>query len=291
MSMRIFSTHFLFVFGVVSAFLIGYPVFTCAQHVTLMTYNIRVDFPDTSIYNWKHRRDHVAGIVKKHDPDILAVQESLKRQNEFIKSELIEYEYRGVGRDDGNLSGETCAIFFKSEDFDLLDTGNFWLSPTPDIPSKGWDAMFPRICSYVKLKFIPSGDTLYVFNAHFDHVGELARKRSAELILERIREVNPEMQFPVILIGDLNAVPGEASIELLDAELIDSYKIAENEKSGPEGTYNAFNIGGKAGRRIDYVYFLPGFVKVNRYLVDDEKAEGRYPSDHFPVIVEFSLER
>jgi endonuclease/exonuclease/phosphatase family metal-dependent hydrolase len=256
-----------------------------------MTYNIRVDFPDTSVYNWKHRRDHVAGMIKQHSPDILAVQEALYRQNAFLEAELEEYAYWGVGRDDGDSGGETCAIFFKDNVFALLETGNFWLSATPDTPSIGWDAMYPRICSYVKLKFLPTGDTMYIFNTHFDHVGEVARERSAGLILDNIREINPAMQYPVILTGDLNAVPGEPPIELLNAELIDSYEIAEREREGPVGTYNAFKVDEAVDRRIDYVYFLPGFVDVHRYLIADEKVDGRYPSDHFPVIVEFSLKR
>ena len=189
-------------------------------------------------------------------------------------------------RDDGDQKGEFSAIFFKAEKFELLEQGTFWLSSTPEKPGKGWDADYPRVCTYGKFREMESGKEFWVFNTHFDHVGVKARAESAKLIHTRIKELNKEEQ-PVILMGDLNLEPETEEIRFLSAEYKDSKAVA-NHVFGPEGTFNGYDFRSPVTRRIDYIFTTNGF-KVNKYAVLSDSKDLRYPSDHLPVFVTLEL--
>lgn len=148
-----------------------------AQKLTIGTYNIRYDNPKDTGNLWVDRAPVIASLIRFHDFDIFGTQEGYKNQLDDITTALPQYNYYGVGRDDGKDKGEHSAIFYKKDEFNLLNKGDFWLSQTPDKPGLGWDATCcNRICSWVYLQHKKSGKKFYFFNAHFDHQGVQARK-------------------------------------------------------------------------------------------------------------------
>ena len=257
-----------------------------AQDFTVMTYNIRVAFPDTSWQSWDYRRDNVATVISHHGPDILGLQEAKKTQVDFLMHRMPGYAMWGVGRDDGEMQGEYCAIIYRSERYEILEKGNFWLSPTPDSVSVGWDASFPRICTYALFRDLESNDTLFVLNTHFDHMGILARRHSAELILERIDGLIAEHPHPVVFMGDLNATPGSKPISTISGRL----RNADAENFGnQEPTFNGFTAGVEDDKVIDFIFHSSDIRVLEGLEVDTSTVDGRYPSDHFPVSVKLGF--
>lgn len=253
------------------------------KNLAVLTYNIRFDNPGDGEDAWPKRRDHVAAQLRFFAPDVFGTQEGLLRQLEYLNEQLPGYQRIGVGRDDGKDGGEFSALFFKKGRFKLLDSGTFWLSETPDVVSKGWDAALPRVCTYVRLRDKQAKKNLWVFNTHFDHVGKTARKESAELILKKIREKNTANE-PVVVMGDFNAEPIEAPIAVLLRELKDARALSQEAPFGPEGTFNAFKFNEPVVRRIDYVFLNSSQLKVLQHAVLSDSRNCHYPSDHLPVL-------
>jgi len=261
-----------------------------STNLSVMTYNIRYNNPDDGTNAWVYRKEKVADLIQKYAPDILCVQEALKDQVYYLLNNLPKYSMYGVGRDDGIDNGEYSAIFYSKERFQIIESSTFWLSETPTIPgSMGWDAACTRIVSWVKVKDIPVNKTLYIFNTHFDHVGELARNQSAMLLLERINQIAGNA--PVILAGDFNFTEESPVYSLLTSnsqfyqkQLYNSRVIATY-KTGPSYTYIGFDFIGQSGDIIDHIFINDSFRVVQHQIVSDN-IDGIYPSDHLPVMVE-----
>ena len=284
-----------------------------AQELRVASYNLRYDNPGDSLNNWKYRKDVVGGLIKFHDFDIFGSQEGLHHQLEDLLEELPNYKYIGVGRDDGKKEGEYAAIFYKTDKFELLEMGDFWLSQDPTKPNKGWDAVLPRICSWGKFQEKDSGFTFYFFNVHFDHVGTLARQESAKLILQKIEDMVGEV--PVLLTGDFNVDQHSDSYAVLQnsSRLNDAYEAALF-KYGAEGTFNNFEINTRSQSRIDHVFVSEDFKVLKHGVLTDtyqtsevdlqELAnrgtypreivlyhnQARLPSDHYPVLTVLKVE-
>ena len=254
--------------------------------LTVMSYNIRYANENDGENSWSLRKDDLAVQLQFHEPHVFGVQEALHSQLEFLKVELTGYEYFGKGRDDGSQKGEFSAIFFKPEKFELLQQDTFWLSSTPHTPGKGWDAAYPRVCTYGKFREKETGKEFWIFNTHFDHVGEEARRQSVRLIHQKISALNKE-NLPVILMGDLNLEPKTEEINFLSTHYKDSQKEAEV-VFGPEGTFNGYDFHSPVTRRIDYI-FTSGEIEVKKYGVLSDSKDLKYPSDHLPVMVQLEL--
>ncbi len=272
---------FLIVFSLGSTILM-------AQSYSAMSYNIRYDNPNDGDDNWHKRKAHLVSQVKFYEPDILGLQEALHHMVTYMDEELADYSYVGVGREDGQTKGEYSAIFYNRSRFEVNREGTFWLSETPEKPSKGWDANLERICSYVELKEQATGRTIWAFNSHFDHRGQEARAESGKLIVEKIKEL-AGLTDPVVLTGDFNAVPDSEPIKPLVAFLEDARDCKECVVFGQEGTWNGFDASQTESRRIDYAFTRN--VAVKKYAVFSELITGRFISDHHPVFIEFSLDR
>ncbi|HMG92921.1 MAG TPA: endonuclease/exonuclease/phosphatase family protein, partial [Chryseolinea sp.] len=176
-----------------------------AQQVKVMTYNIRLDTPVDSINQWPKRTQKVVDLIRKYDPDILGVQEAIHHQLMDLVKNLPQYDYVGVGRDDGKTKGEYSAILYKKEKFSVLQQGTFWLSETPDVPgSKSWDAAITRVASWAKLRDKKTGKDFLSINTHFDHIGKEARRNSAALLKKKTNELGKDL--PVIITGDFNCM-------------------------------------------------------------------------------------
>lgn len=249
--------------------------------VNVITYNIRYNNPGDGINAWPNRKDNVKALVKFHDAEILCVQEALADQFDDLL-ENSNFDFVGVGRDDGKRKGEFSAVFFDKTRFTKKDGGTFWLSETPDVPSKGWDAVLPRVCSWVKLYDKINKKEFIVFNTHYDHVGVKARIESAKLIKQKIQEIAPKL--PVIYTGDLNVTPETEAISTIKSFLQDAKEITVEPPYGPNGTFNAFDFNSELKNRIDYVFINKGF-KVQKFAVLSDSKDKRYPSDHLPVFV------
>lgn len=257
-----------------------------AQPLRVMSYNIRFDNPADGPNAWPNRREFLAEQIRSQEPDILGIQESLPHQVSYLAEALPGYGHAGVGRDE-NGTGESTTIFFRRDRFELTESRSFWLSETPNELSKGWDAAIRRICTYVRLTDKKSREKLLVLNAHFDHVGEVARKKSAELILQKITELNKK-KHPVILLGDFNATPDSEPIAVLKGKLTQA-RLAASQATLPQpGSFNAFDSSKPAANLIDHIFVSADF-KVERYTMLVESRNGLYPSDHFPVFVDLWL--
>ena len=253
-----------------------------AQTLDVLTYNIRYDNPADSINSWDKRKDFLIGQLNFYTPDIFGTQEGLLHQLEDIDNGLEAYSYFGKGRDDGNISGEFSAIFYNTSKVELMQQQTFWLSETPEVPSKGWDAAIKRVCTYGKFKDLTNNSNFWVFNTHFDHIGEQARKESISLILHKISEINTE-SLPVILMGDLNLKPQHKSITYLADQMDDTYSSAGKNNFGPEGTFNGFNFHEAVVDRIDYIFTSKGDFEILKNAILSDSKDCRYPSDHLPV--------
>ncbi|MGY5847972.1 endonuclease/exonuclease/phosphatase family protein [Salegentibacter sp. HM20] len=267
--------------------LLSFQVNLQGQHLEVMTYNIRFQTENDGENSWSKRKDHLTNQIKFYEPQIMGVQEALVSQLKHFEAQMPNYKYIGVGRDDGKEAGEFSAIFYDLRKVDILDQGTFWLSESPEKVSVGWDAAMERVCTYGKFKEKESGKAFWVFNTHFDHVGEKARENSAKLIYDKISEMNSE-NLPVILMGDLNLEPDAPGIQYLSEKLNDSKTVAGLD-FGPEGTFNAYNFGKPVTRRIDYI-FTSDDIKVLKYAVLSDNWDLKYPSDHLPVLVSLEVE-
>ena len=254
-----------------------------SQPHTIISYNIRYDNNWDVENSWKIRRNKISQILIQYSPSIIGIQEGLLNQVQYIDSSLINYDYVGVGRDDGKEKGEFCAIYFDTTRYVLLKNSTFWLSETPDTISVGWDAALERICTYGLFKDRITKEEFWVFNTHFDHIGVIAREKSSELILKRINKINRQ-SLPVILMGDFNSIPNSPSVKEIITELSDALQISLEKLQGPRGTFNGFNEDLPIEQRIDYIF--TNKLKVLSYThINDRLDNNRHVSDHLPVMI------
>ncbi|MGB5436021.1 MAG: endonuclease/exonuclease/phosphatase family protein [Maribacter sp.] len=254
-----------------------------SQDLKVMTYNIKYDNVNDTVNNWNDRKESMVKLIRHYEPIIFGMQEALHRQVTYIDSALTNYSYVGVGRDDGQQKGEYSPIHYDQTKLKVLKSNTFWLSPTPTKVSVGWDAAMERICTYALFEDRSTHQKFYVFNTHFDHIGKEARQNSAQLILDKIKEIN-DTHHPVVFMGDLNLEPEEAPIHYIKSKMDDGKDITQQSFYGPEGTFNGFDPHMKLDRRIDYI-FVKGF-KVRSYLhIDDRMENNKHISDHLPVLI------
>jgi endonuclease/exonuclease/phosphatase family metal-dependent hydrolase len=253
--------------------------------INIISYNIRLNVASDGENAWPKRKDNVKALVRFHDADILCVQEALPLQVDELL-ENTNYAMEGVGRDDGKRAGEFSAIYFDKSRFTRKDGGTFWLSETPEKPSKGWDAALNRVCSWVRLFDKKNKKEFLVFNTHYDHIGVQARIESAKLLKRKIQEIAPKL--PVVFTGDLNVTPETEAIATIKSFLIDAKEASAEPAYGPAGTFNAFKFDSPLKDKIDYIFVNKGF-KVQKFGVLSDSKDLRYPSDHLPIIARLSF--
>jgi endonuclease/exonuclease/phosphatase family metal-dependent hydrolase len=236
-------------------------------------------------------------MIRFHNADLVGVQEALKGQMDDLGSLLTEYAWVGVGRADGKTGGEYSAIFYRRKRFQSLESATFWLSETPNVPGAGWDAALPRIVTWSRFKDLTTGKVFFHFNTHFDHRGVNARRESARLLLNRISEISRAL--PVVVTGDFNFTESSDGYQLLTGKntgnsptpksvLRDARYVSQHGHHGPTSTFNDFKAP-VPERKIDYV-FVRGNIRVVQHGVLSDTWDGRFPSDHFPVLAEIAIE-
>ena len=258
-----------------------------AQSFNVASFNIRYDNPKDSGNLWVNRAPIVSNLIRFHDFDIFGIQEGLKNQLEDISTALPGYARYGRGRDDGKEAGEHSAVYYKTDKFKLVKGGDFWLSETPNVPAKGWDATCcNRICSWVYLEDIKSKKKFYLFNVHFDHQGVVARKESGKLMVQKIKEIAGNE--PVLLTGDLNGSrESEWYLTIANSGLL------KDAHSGVKFPYenNASSNGFRTPRGmgvIDHIFMSKQFT-ASKWGILTDTYFGKYPSDHFPVMATVSF--
>ena len=247
------------------------------QSVTVMTYNIYMG--GTGEKAPENRAPLVKQNVEKFSPDSFGMQEVTEEWYEILKEIFPDYGYIGKGRAK-DFGGEASPIFYKKDKFELVDGGTFWLSKAPEKPSKGWDAMFNRVCTYAVLKDKATGFTYAHFNAHFDHLGVIARQESVAVVTKKIAEIAPDM--PVVFTGDLNEnMESDMYSSVISSGFADSRVLSGSDDNS--GTFHGYSDLTTKELPIDFI-FANGYVKsVSSYAVDRNKLNGIYPSDHHPV--------
>lgn len=253
------------------------------EPIELITYNIRMNTQGDGEHAWPYRKDDVAALFRFHRVDIFCVQEALPEQMDDLEAVFPDFSYEGIGRDDGKREGEFSAVFYSNTRFKKLGGGTFWLSESPDSCSFGWDAVCRRICSWVRLEIVETGEVLHVFNTHFDHRGEEARRESARLILDKIEEISG-VSGAVVLCGDFNLPPDSEPIAVIRNKLQDAFQVSERAPYGSVSTYHGFTYDDPPGERIDYV-FVSKALKVLRYGGLTDSRDRSFFSDHLPVLV------
>ena len=253
----------------------------------LATFNIRWDNPGDAGNLWKDRAPHVIHLIQFHQIGLFGTQEALAHQIKQI-NEGLGYLSIGVGRDDGKEKGEFSPIHYDPNLYKLEDSGTFWLSSTPDSPSKGWDAALNRICTWGRFKD-SKGKRFYVFNVHYDHIGQQTREESSKLVASKIQEINRE-KLPVIWMGDFNVTPDNPAYQTImsNPDWKDARLASKLPSYGPAGTFTGFDWERMPDGIIDHI-FVQGKINVVRHGILTDNYGKKYPSDHFPVMAELEF--
>lgn len=259
--------------------------------VRVMSFNIRYDEPRDGVNAWTNRKQKVADLIRFHKADLVGVQEALLTQLRDLESLLSDFAWCGVGRSDGKEGGEYSAILYRKSRFQLSDCKTFWLSPTPDVAgSKGWDAAYPRVVTWARVRDRDSRRSFIHFNTHFDHVGQTARVESSKLILERIGAIAGASPF--VLTGDFNVVESNEAYKTIvggnnAVKVSDTKYVSVNPHFGGDSTWTAFKQI-EPGRRIDYIFVRTG-TKVLEHGILADQWNGLWASDHLPVLAEIQI--
>ena len=261
--------------------------------IKVMTFNIKVDTFLDGLNNWKKRRNVVFETLADDAADVIGLQEALDHQVRQIQQTLPQYDYYATGRNDGKLKGESCAIFYRKDRFTVSDYGTFWFSDTPSIPgSKDWGNLWPRICSWVHLTDNTSNAGFYVYNVHLDVLSQNSRQKSVELLAKRISErKEPD---PFIVMGDFNMSLDNPAMVYLENESSETpypKMLTAWQSLYPgrpcKGTRHNF-LGWPTGPKIDHIPISED-VQALDVEIDRRSVNGRYASDHFPVIAKIFL--
>lgn len=254
------------------------------QDVTVMSYNVYIN--GDGLRSPEIRSSYVVSNIKNYMPDSFGVQEADKAWTDRLEAGLTEYARVGTYRDDGKEAGESSSVFYLKDKYNLVESGNFWLSETPDEPSLGWDAACNRLCTYAVLENKETSFRYVHFNAHFDHIGDQAVAESVALISNKIAELYPDL--PVVVTGDFNFREGSTNYEsVLSSGLRDTKHLAETSDSG--ATYHGYSVVVANDKPIDYIMVNDYASSVKSYKIDRTLYWFTYSSDHHPVISEITL--
>jgi endonuclease/exonuclease/phosphatase family metal-dependent hydrolase len=254
------------------------------SNLKIITWNIRYNNSGDGVNAWPNRKDKVTALLKTEHPQVFCLQEVLAGQLDDVAHALPGYAWFGAGRDDGKKEGEYVPVFYLRSRYRQLLGDHFWLSESPRKPGVlGWDAACTRMVTWVKLLDRISRDTLFIFNTHFDHIGVTARLMSARMLTRAVDSLAKNQ--PVVITGDFNSTTADSPYQVITAAgLPDARTLTSTRPAGPDYTFTGFDITGKPGDRIDFI-FLRNRKPVQTYVVRDDSSNGFYLSDHLPVII------
>jgi endonuclease/exonuclease/phosphatase family metal-dependent hydrolase len=251
----------------------------------VMTFNIRYGTANDGENRWELRRDQLFELIKTEQPDVIGLQEALHAQIDEILAAVPGYAMIGVGRSDGGQAGEYAAVLYKRARLTVVVGDTFWLSDTPTlVASKTWGNNIERICTWARFDD-KQGGPFYVYNVHLDHQSQPSRERAVDLLLKTIAARDP--RAPVIVTGDFNAGEKNAATAAMTKTFSDSFRLL-HPSADEVGTFTGFKTGQTRGEKIDYIFVEPG-AEVTRAEILRTSRDGRYPSDHFPVVATVRL--
>lgn len=259
------------------------PAGPCAP-IRFMSYNVRTGIVDDGENSWEKRKIATPAMLADIKPDVFGVQEAFDFQIDYILRKCKDFRAVGVGRDDGSENGEHMSVFYNCKRFKLLDWGTYWLSETPDIPSKGWDAKYKRTATWTLIQDRTSGQKFFFVDTHLDNKGRVAKSKGCALVIEKIGRMNPQ-GWPMVLVGDFNIGPDNELHKELGAVMKDARSTAID--SDTKMSFNDF----KAPKWIlDYIYYA-GFASCTNFKVADTTYEGvPFISDHYPIYTDLTFE-
>ena len=235
-----------------------------AQELNVGSFNVRLLAKgDYKKHNgWDERKGYLCDIINLEAFDVFGAQEVKKPQLDDMLSMLPDYDYIGVGRDDGKEKGEYSPVFYRKKAFKLLDSGTFWLSETPDQVSKGWDGMCRRVCTWGYFERKSDKTRFYFLSTHLDHRGAVAKMEGSKLIVKFMKEKCKGEN--AIVVGDFNVTQDSEPYKVFAESgfLNDTYEAARY-RFATTGTFNGFNPNSFTTRRIDHI-FVTNDIKVSR---------------------------
>lgn len=284
-----FIAAFLSLFGLIAAVppqaQMAFPSNVQTLDVRIMSYNVYVF--DTGRNRHEKRAPGVVANIRSVAPDVFGLQEANLDWMQRIADALPDYAFVGVGRDDGVQGGEFSPVFYRTDRFEKIDGGTFWFSDTPDEPSRTWRSRFHRICSWAVLREKDSSFSFAVFNSHWDHLSVESRERSAALLIKKAKAYAPDL--PVVILGDFNCKANtEAYQTLIDAGFVDSMSVSP-ETSNIGSFHGYYKLSTVGELPIDHILFLKTNGYSAAYHVVTDRYDGRYPSDHFPIVSDLTL--
>lgn len=249
------------------------------QEIKIMSFNIRYDNEADGINKWSNRKEACIQMIEQKNPSVFGIQEGQYHQVQYLNENLSNYSYAGIGRDAVN-DGEFSAVFYLKDRFELIETNTFWLSETPEIPSIGWDAALKRIATWVHLRDQETQKSFYVFNTHFDHVGNSARNNSASLIVDKVEEIAGG-NATTFITGDFNAILTQQSV------FSSILSVFDNAQTNAPVTDNktTFNSWGSSNSTIDFIFYNE--AEILTYETIDQDFGVPYISDHYPILSSF----
>lgn len=263
--------------------------------ITVMSFNLKRDTLPFGPYTWQKRAAQAAGLIRDVNPDILGTQELTAATLGDMERLLPQYGWVGQGRGGGSR-GEYTAIFFSREKFSVSEWNTFWLSRTPERPSRDRTTPFPRICTWCRLESLQNpGETVTVYNTHLDHISYFARVRGLREILRRISAQYRESPGPTLLMGDFNATPTSrtlrrwiaADLEESAGLMRDCYWAMLQQDKEIGCSHHGFR-GKVKGAPIDYI-FTSREMAVRQVEIRRDRLEQGFPSDHYPVVARMEL--
>ena len=250
------------------------------QEISIISFNIRYDNENDGVNKWENRKEACINMLQQQKPSVFGLQEVLQDQLAYLNQNLTQYEYVGVGREDGANSGEHCPVFYLKDQFELIEENTFWLSDTPEVPSIGWDAALERIVTWVQLQDKMTKKSVFIFNTHFDHIGVNARVNSSLLLVQKIKEIASE-NSAVFITGDFNALSNNPLFIPISEEFLNA-----KEQASETDNINSFNSWGMGlAVNIDFIFYRN--AEAISYTTIDENYGVPYISDHFPIMANF----
>lgn len=255
------------------------------EGINVMSYNIRSDngLHKDGTNSWEFRWKAAVDVINDIKPDVIGLQELTPLQIPALKEFCRGYQMKGVGRDDGKKKGEFASLMYNTATIALVKWGTFWLSETPDKPTKGWDAKYPRTVTWAIFKCRKSGKKFLMLNTHLDHKGVQAREEGLRLVCQKAEQLNKE-GLPVVVTGDFNIKPDDPAFAGMEGSGLEDVRTIADLKD-QQGSFHGW---GKESKIIDYI-FVKGFSAIPMFRTitekyPDEAGEPHFVSDHFPII-------
>jgi endonuclease/exonuclease/phosphatase family metal-dependent hydrolase len=255
--------------------------------IDVMSYNIRLGSADDGENHWNIRKDKLKDLINYYEADFIGMQEAQKPQIEYLLENNSLYGFLGKPRDEGENSEFSCIFYLKNK-YKVLQQDTFWLSETPEKSTKSWDAAYPRIVTYGLFENIKTKKKIWVLNTHFDHVGVVARQKSAEIILKKIKQLQGKQNLPVVLTGDFNSFKTDTWMQPLLNNLQEASSHSITKPYGGTATWNAFNFKEKPVDQIDFIFTSKNNTVIKKFRTITDFYDFKYPSDHFLLSPELS---